>query len=63
MIYVLIFVWSQAKAVHWPGPTSSGAIEFNSMPACQAAATAMRKQADDNNASLPLLLCAAKGGA
>jgi hypothetical protein len=63
MIYILIFVWSQASAPHVSGPTSSGAVEFQGLAACQAAAAAMRKQANENNNSLPLLLCAAKGSA
>lgn len=59
MIYILIFVW---QAYSSSAPTSALSVEFNSEPACQAAAKEIRRQeAKDNAVNLPLIVCAAKG--
>jgi hypothetical protein len=58
MIYILIFVW---QAYSGNAETSTNAIEFNSLEACQAASVELRKQAIKERAAVPLLICAAKG--
>lgn len=60
MIYILIFIW-----VNHPfdnAPLASTVAEFNGLAACQAAAKEVRRQdAARTGASVPLILCAAKG--
>jgi hypothetical protein len=58
MIYVLIFVW-QAYSGH--AETSTASVEFGSLDACRVTAAEIRKQAKEDNARVPLLLCAPKG--
>jgi hypothetical protein len=57
--YILIVLWAAY------GSSLSGraalAVEFDSEPACQAAAAAIRRQSDAGAANVATLVCAAKG--
>lgn len=61
MIYLLIFIWITEP--YDKSPQSAVVAEFNDAAACQAAAAAVRKQAEDRKypSRLPLIMCAAKG--
>lgn len=56
MTYVLIFV---VQMFGGSAPTASGTVEFNSMEACQAAASTIVGQV--GRIKLPVLVCAPKG--
>lgn len=58
MIYVLIFVMTQYQRA-----ASVGSVEFNSNSACQAAASALYRQAArvDNGLRVDVAICAEKG--
>lgn len=58
MKYVLIFVWVQGFGSGYP--STSSVAEFNSLPACQAAAREIVKQGESRKA-VQMIVCAAKG--
>lgn len=59
MTWILIVMWFGYGSME-QGRTSI-AVEFHSKEACQAAASALRKQSEGRSSQLGAMVCAAKG--